>query len=52
MRYDAHLSMILKQDIYVHGTTYYLQYGSNHHQIGTVGTPVKELRLAVENFLA
>ena len=44
MIYEAHLSNLLNQDIYLEGNNVYLAYGTNKHLIGTKTNTIKELR--------
>ena len=51
MIYEANLSNILNQDIYLEGNNVYLSYGTNKHLIGTKTNTIKELRSNMAIFI-
>lgn len=51
MIYEANLSNILNQDIYLEGNNVYLAYGTNKHLIGTKTSTIKELRSNMAIFI-
>lgn len=52
MKYDAHLSNLLNNDIYVmNNGAIYLQFRGNQFNIGTTKNTIAELRSKVETYV-